>query len=104
MSIPTVTTRLERTKQDMRKGRSTGSPVSIETHQFSVARTHVHSSKSSASTRMECRVHNLLGLPYFWRHLLDLARLVRGDGILRSLESLLAHKERPVRKKEEIPS
>ena len=28
VSIPAVTTRLERTKHDMRKGRNTGSPVS----------------------------------------------------------------------------
>ena len=29
VSIPAVTTRLEITKQDMRKGRKTGSPVSV---------------------------------------------------------------------------
>lgn len=29
MSIPAVTTRLDMTKQDMRKGKNTGSPVSV---------------------------------------------------------------------------
>jgi hypothetical protein len=35
VSIPAVTTRLERTKHDIRNGRKTGSPVSITENAFS---------------------------------------------------------------------
>lgn len=59
-------------------------------------RSHVHGRSQDICTWVQCRVHNLLRLPYVWCHLLDLPRLVRHDGILRSLESLLAHKERPI--------
>lgn len=98
VSIPAVTTRLERTKQDMRKGRRTGLPVSVDPVSSHSPHTPILLRNPSSSTRMQCRIHNLLGLPYLGCHLIDLARLVRHDGILCSLESLFAHQERPRRK------
>lgn len=56
VSIPAVTIRFEIIKDDMRKGRKTGSPVSVEYQRDS-------GSTGAARTRMKGRVQHFLGLP-----------------------------------------
>ena len=63
--MPAVTTRLEMTKQDMRKGRKTGSPVSGvgDVSSFNGSPNHHSTCRRDELTWMERRVHNLLRLP-----------------------------------------
>lgn len=91
--MPTVTTKLESTKQDMRKGRKTGSPVSgwlfgkfWELRMESLGRCH---------TRMKSRIDNLLGFPELGSHELSLSCLVGYQGTFCLLESSSADEECP---------
>ena len=69
--MPAVTTRFEITKQDIRKGRKTGWPVSI------LLSAYPHQSWQIPHTRMQRRIHHFLRLPYFRCHRLDLPLLIR---------------------------
>lgn len=74
--MPAVTTKLEMTKQDIRKGRKTGSPVS------NISLSQMPRSwlgKQCLDTRMKRRVHNFLRLPDLRRHDLGFPRLVQCD-------------------------
>jgi len=85
VSIPAVTTKLEKMKADMRKGRRTGSPVSVLFTQHSFVQASL--SMWCIRTRMKCAVDRLLRYPHLRRHLQDLALLVLNDQALCALEA-----------------
>lgn len=78
------------TKHDMRKGRNTGSPVSVEEHQ----RVRSNHCEAKKRTRMECRIDHFLGLPQLRRHQPYTPLLVRGYERLRILQGSGGNKER----------
>ena len=57
VSIPAVTTKFDRTKDDMRKGRKTGSPVSVDISD------HQRSRQPERFTWMKSRIYDFLCLP-----------------------------------------
>lgn len=95
--MPAVTTKLDSTKQDIRKGRKTGSPVSRERVQLVHGEGFVPSHyrrRASSLTGMQRRVDNFLGLPQLRCHLVRLALLVGYQRPLGLLETRLAHEQR----------
>lgn len=99
VNMPAVTTKLDSTKQDILKGRKTGSPVSRERERrgFSLCTARVRSvtlQPASSLTGMQRRVDNLLGLPQLRCHLVRLALLVGYQRPLGLLETRLAHEQR----------
>ena len=111
--MPAVTTKLERTKQDMRKGRKTFSPVSVSyfvslcvfsppndlgcRYVDAAMRNGMRSGvcRRMKHTGMESRVDELLGLPQVGRHGLDLSLLVGDEELLSLLETGIANEKRP---------
>jgi len=94
VSIPAVTTKLEKMKADMRKGKRTGSPVSalFSQHSFVVASL----STRYIRTRVKCAVNRLLRYPHLRRHLQDLALLVLNNQTLCALKASGRCEERAV--------
>jgi len=72
--MPTVTTKLESTKQDILNGRKTGSPVSMT--EFPVSASIGSYQDHVSLTGMQRRIDNLLGPPELRCHLFGLASLV----------------------------
>ena len=82
VSMPPVTIKFERTNDDIRNGRRTGSPVSCLLSAFDSVPP-----MSIARTRVYCRIDDFLCVPQLRRHLLDLARLVSGDQLFGIFEA-----------------
>lgn len=92
VSMPAVTTRLDRTKEDIRNGSITGSPVSAPCQYFS---PYCRKSSRKQRTRMYRRIHHLLRMPQLRRHLRNLAQLIIRNQLLRVLQSLLRYQQHP---------
>ena len=91
--MPAVTTKLDRTKHDMRKGMKTGWPVSARCqHLF------YKSLWRFARTWMQRRVYCLLRFPQVRRHVPQLARFIRRDELFRIFEASRGREECSVRR------
>ena len=101
VSIPAVTTKLEKMKADMRKGKRTGSPVSALFSQHSLVQASL--STWCIRTRVKCAVNRLLRYPHLRRHLQDLALLVLNDQTLCALEASGRCEECAVRRMSALP-
>jgi hypothetical protein len=101
VSIPAVTTKLEKMKADMRKGNSTGSPVSTLFPQHLFIRASP--SEWRVRTRVQCAVNRLLRYPHLRCHLRDLSLLVLNDQTLCALEASGRCEECAVSRKSALP-
>lgn len=90
--MPTVTTKLDKTKHDIRNGSNTGSPVS----KIPFLSIRLNNSQSS-HTRMQRRVQNLLGVPQITVHLHLPPLLVARDERASLLKPLCINKQRPAK-------
>lgn len=90
--MPAVTTKLERTKEDMRNGSITGSPVSAHRSVFPL---RCQKLPRKQRTRMYRSIHDLLRMPQLRRHLPNLAQLIIRNQLLRVLQPLLRYQQHP---------
>jgi hypothetical protein len=80
-------------KADIRKGKRTGSPVSVPLHLAQIRASHAI---RCIQTRVQRAVNRLLRRPHLWCHLRDLSLLIFDNETLRMLEARGRCEERAV--------